>query len=192
MVDLVEEAASGDQDRVRARVDADGIVLALADGAGGTSGGREAAEFIVSESLASSGDARSLLTRLDRELGQRGESTGVVARLTPDRVVVGASVGDSEAWALRGGEWRELTAGQSRKPLLGSGRATPAGFMEGDVERLLIASDGLVKYAAWATITALLSEDGPELLWQLADAARLPSGALPDDLSLILVSYSYH
>lgn len=99
--------------------------------------------------------------------------------------VHGASVGDSEAWCRRDGEWMELTTDQRRKPLIGSGRAAPASFTSAGVNALFIASDGLVKYAKWHEIIARLEADGAELPRQLVDAARLPSGSLQDDLSII-------
>jgi len=76
-----------------------------------------------------------------------GQCTAVVVEISEGRVF-GASVGDSGAWMLPGKAIVDLTENQNRKPLLGSDEASPMGF--GPIEisgRLLIASDGLFKYA---------------------------------------------
>ena len=193
IVDTVEEAASLDQDRVSVALDPSGLALALADGAGGTSGGRDAAELVVADATTdhpAAPDAR--LRALDATLARTagGQTTAIIARLAPDATVVGASVGDGEAWCARGDRWRELTADQHRKPLLGSGRAVPVVFTAASIDALFIASDGLVKYASSSEVQAILAADEPELPRQLADAARLPSGALHDDLAIVSVRRS--
>jgi hypothetical protein len=89
------------------------------------------------------------LAGLDREIARAdlGQTTAVVLAITGRRVV-GASVGDSEAWLVDPeGEFLALTAAQSRKPLLVSGAAMPIPFRrknEGGV--LVVATDGLFKY----------------------------------------------
>ena len=75
-----------------------------------------------------------------------------------------------------------------RKPLLGSGEAVPVAFeaVLGDAT-LLLATDGLLKYAHRDRITALAR--GPDLevaVHALTNLPRLRSGALPDDVAVIL------
>jgi hypothetical protein len=187
ILDVIEEAASGDQDRVAVCTDGDSLVLALADGAGGSGGGAQAAERAV-DVLSSGrvGDPSVLLTSLDVALQPiGGECTAVLARLTGD-AVVGASVGDSQLCVRdHRAAWSELTAGQARKPLLGSGRACPTGFQAISIQRLLVATDGLMKYAPWPQLCALLDADEPSLPWDLVDTARLSSGNLQDDLCAV-------
>lgn len=188
MVDVIEEASTTSQDRVALELESDALVLALADGAGGSAGGTRAAERAVELlSRASAEDPGAAIQRLDAELAQvGGECTAVLARLVEDRMT-GASVGDSQLHVRRGGAWEEVTEGQGRKPLVGTGRAQPRSFRTNDVERVLCASDGLTSYARWERVCALLERDAPSLPWELLDAARLPSGALQDDVCIVLV-----
>jgi PPM family protein phosphatase len=135
---------------------AGGYLVAVADGAGGTGGGAAAADrLIVALSKltteAASTDWWTVLSEFDEELAARrsgGETTAVVAFVDGDRIV-GASVGDSSAWLISTtGEATDLTALQRRKPLLGSGEALPVEFeAERRGGRLLLATDGLTKYA---------------------------------------------
>lgn len=188
VLDVIEEPGDADQDRVGFRASDTGVVLALADGAGGTSHGAETAERAVdalsSARLERPDQAASALRGLDVLLASQalGECTAVLARVTHDGSVVGASAGDSVAWVRRDGVWAELTEAQRRKPLIGSGRAVPVAF-GADADAVLIASDGLAKAVPWPKLAAEL--DDPEAPWRLADLARLPSGRLADDLSAL-------
>lgn len=84
----------------------------------------------------------------------------------------------------------DLTRAQERKPLLGSGCAWPVGF--GPVPfprsaRLLLASDGLVKYASPERLCETARAPSAERAARsLIECVRLPSGAPPDDVSVIL------
>src|SRR6202140_5871721 len=117
-----------------------------------------------------------------------GQCTAVVVEISEGRVV-GASVGDSGAWLLTGKAIVDLTENQHRKPLLGSDEALPMGF--GPIElsgRLLIATDGLFKYATEGDIAqqamALSVTDAVD---KLIAGLRLRGGALQDDVAIILV-----
>jgi PPM family protein phosphatase len=98
------------------------------------------------------------LARWDATVGP-GESTVVVVDITSDRVC-GASVGDSRAW-LFSDEITDLTAGQVRKPLVGSGAARPVGFNVGPLTgMLLVATDGFANYVKLAVAqAAIVRED---------------------------------
>ncbi len=113
-----------------------------------------------------------------------------MATLMGDGSLLGASVGDSELWCRSEGEWIELTEHQAHKPLVGSGRATPVPFGTGRVEKLILGSDGLFKYAPHKQILDLLDADDPELGWKLVDAVRLPNGGLRDDVSFVVARRS--
>jgi serine/threonine protein phosphatase PrpC len=120
-----------------------------------------------------------------------GQCTAVVVEISEGRVV-GASVGDSGAWLLTGKAIVDLTENQHRKPLLGSDEALPMGF--GPIElsgRQLIATDGLFKYATETDIaqraTALSVNDAVD---KLIAGVRLLSGALQDDVAIVLVEAS--
>jgi serine/threonine protein phosphatase PrpC len=187
-------AAERDEDRVVHTVDDNGDVVVLADGAGGTSGGRVAADAVTRgcfRQCSSAGEAVSALRELDLRLSadaDYGETTAVVARIR-DGVVLGASIGDSRAWIIAANDVIDLTARQARKPLLGSGAAVVVGF--GPVElkgRLLVASDGLFKYVTRTRIVGIAAVQSIErAAHELVAAARLPTGGLQDDLSLALV-----
>ncbi|MBN8469533.1 protein phosphatase 2C domain-containing protein [Corallococcus exiguus] len=195
----VEPAGRTGADRVLVLTPGDVTVLVVADGAGNSRRGAEAAESVlhgVQDAVDAGADLereetwRDVLVRCDAQLGasgQGGETTSVVACVTPRRVV-GASVGDSELWLFQGGEATALTEHQHRKPLLGSGQARPVTFervLRGGV--LLGASDGLFKYVDLRRIQEHVSiADAHAAVLALAALPRLASGALPDDVGLVL------
>ena len=173
------------------------LVLVVADGAGGMSGGAEAAQFFVegikrrigSASL-NTDELTELLTSLDREMatiGAYGETTGVIAILSGTSIF-GASVGDSGAIIFSKSGLKNLTANQVRKPFLGSGRAIPIPFThELSNETLLVATDGLLKYTSLEKIAAtILASDFESAASKLVGLVRYQSGALPDDISILL------
>ncbi len=188
---VLESAGVGGQDRATVASDADGIVIALADGAGGTGGGDFAAQAVidaVAENHASA-DLASLLADLDadpRRLGH-GQTTAVVLRVTTNQVI-GASVGDSGALMIAGEDVVELTSGQQRKPLVGSG-CVPVGFT-GTFPAgatLVVASDGLLRYARRADLVRIATAGSIESAARaLLELVRLPSGGLQDDVSIVL------
>ena len=179
------------EDRVRV-VDLDGgAVIVVADGAGGTGAGGEAADTVIREVSAAASlerDADSwceVLRQTDCRVGA-GESTGVVVARSV-RGIVGAGVGDTRAWLLEGDGLIDLTNGQARKPLLGSGDARPVGFWHPPSPGLLlVATDGFCNYVRRDTLLR-------EILWidfavparKLVDMVRLPSGELWDDIGLV-------
>lgn len=186
--------ASADQDRVAHRVLDTEETVVLADGAAGVGGSREAADLITSRELPSLRDPLdcvAALRVLDHELSTErscGESTAVLLVLRDDKFF-GASVGDSGVWALTTDAIFDLTRAQHRKPLLGTGSAEPVGF--GPLffsDRLLIASDGILKYAPRARIrAAAFVADIHAAADAIVAAARLPNGALQDDVALALL-----
>lgn len=189
----VEAAGAAGQDRAAAFPFADGHLLIIADGAGGVSGGAAAAQTIV-DALRAVDPARThdwveVLRRLDVSLSSApasGETTAVIAYLT-DQEIVGASVGDSGGWMLVG-IWLNLLEDQRRKPLLGTGQAVPVGFGPFPTgERVLLGSDGLFKYVDAERIGQLARGSSLEgAASELVRAARLPSGALQDDVAVVI------
>ncbi len=173
------------------------LVLVVADGAGGMSGGAEAAQFLVEGIKKQVGSTNvnpdglsKILTSLDREMaaiGAYGETTGVIVALS-DNGVFGASVGDSGAFVFSRNGLENLTANQTRKPFLGSGRAIPIPFTrESLVGTLLVATDGLLKYTSLEKIAAtILATDFDSAASKLVELVRYQSGALPDDISILL------
>lgn len=178
-------------------------LVVVADGAGGLSGGGEAASAVVETLLHEAVHGLDLrderlmvdvLRALDQRLARArssGETTAVVAALAPGRVV-GASVGDSGAWLIPNeGNAIELTAEQLRKPLLGSGRAVPVPFVCGTSPSmtLLVGSDGLFSYVEPLRAREIVqaASSGEIALHGLLDAVRLPNGSLRDDVSIVAV-----
>jgi serine/threonine protein phosphatase PrpC len=187
------------EDRAEVLEIADGLVLVVADGAGGRSGGADAAEGLVRlvrEAVAAGRapkDARrwsAFLASADDALvddPEAGETTAVVATVTA-RGVVGASVGDSGLWLVGEEGWLDLTQGQPGKPFLGTGAARPVPFAARfPLGTLLAATDGLLKYAGPEQIAALArGADLNGAARELVDLVRLRSGALQDDVAVVL------
>lgn len=188
------------EDRVHVVEHDDQLIIAVADGAGGLGGGAAAAERVVS--LATSvgrtpreaHEARYWMMRLleaDAALAALGDgqAAAVVASVFRDEVV-GAVVGDAVAWLVSSSGVDDLTVSAKRKPLLGDGGAVPCAF--GPVRlgsaTLLLATDGLWKYAARATIgQCVLNTPIPGPCTEVVDAVRLASGGLQDDVGAVLV-----
>ena len=189
-IQVVHAKRNGD-DRAKVLPTATGHLLVLADGAGGTSGGAAAADAVLARArnLApnSASDCVRFLHDLDRQLANVGQTTAIIAVLQ-DGQVFGASVGDSSAWLLSATGVVDLSQDQSRKPLLGSGNARPIGFGPLPcVGRVLVGSDGLFNYVAYDRICAVASGlPLTEVPAALVAAARLRTGALQDDIAVII------
>jgi serine/threonine protein phosphatase PrpC len=146
---------SAPEDRV-AILDVDsGVVVVVADGAGGIPGGGEAADMVVAgvREAVRSGitvlDATTwvrVLQNLDERIErdrQAGETTAVIVAVTEDGEI-GASAGDSQAWIVTGDGYDDLTEDQHRKRRLGSGRTVPVAFERPRLDGVLVAgTDGL-------------------------------------------------
>jgi PPM family protein phosphatase len=172
-------------------------VLCVADGAGGLSGGAEAAGLATEMVRQRSTDLRDvkhcvdLFRQIDLALAEdsvAGETTCALAVVSPSEVF-GASVGDSSAWLIpEDGAHLDLTAAQCRKPFLGSGVATPVRFhCSRQAGSLLLATDGLLRNTSAERIADVCRRfPGEEAARQLIELVRYPSGALPDDVTVIL------
>ena len=173
------------------------LALVVADGAGGMSGGAEAAQFLVegvkkkigSMSMNTDG-VNELLILLDREMvaiGAFGETTGVVVVLS-DNGIFGASVGDSGAFVVSKTGLENLTAASNSQTFLGSGRAIPIPFTREQLNgTLLVATDGLLKYTSLEKIAAtILAADFYSAANKLVELVRYQSGALPDEFQSCL------
>ena len=188
------------QDRGLIITDGSRTFLCVADGAGGRSGGTEAAAMateFVRQHMALANNAGAcveLLRQLDVAISNdkvAGETTCVLAIVTPVELF-GASVGDSGAWLIPASEnFFNLTQGQQRKPFLGAGCARPVSFQHQTPKgSLLVATDGLLKHTSADQIIALCRQHPPDdAARRLIELVRYPSGALPDDVTLILAEY---
>jgi len=129
-----------------------------------------------------------LLADVDRAAVRLGGQTTAVVVAVSASGIDGASVGDSGAWRIDGEQIDELTERQRRKPLVGAG-GEPVGFRAGPLRgtTLLVASDGLLRYAAPRDIARIAT--GPDLAAAaraLVELVRLPSGGLQDDVAIVL------
>jgi serine/threonine protein phosphatase PrpC len=128
-----------------------------------------------------------LLHHIDRQVNcAEGETTAVIVALY-ETGLCGTSVGDSVAWIV-GESIDELTENQKRRPFVGTGKAEPIGFeREGFAGTLMLASDGLANYAERRKIVETLRmEDMTLACEQLVNLVRLKSGALWDDVGIVL------
>jgi PPM family protein phosphatase len=199
---LIEGCGASCQDRVGI-FRRDGVIVGVvADGAGGTAGGAEAASLVIHHVGRALDDGRNLLNALTwkqvlLEAGTKlevdgiGQTTGVVIA-TDGRRVLGASVGDSGAWLVGPDDVLNLSEGQPRKPLLGDRLVEPktiwAELRHGD--SLLLATDGVLKYASADQISATIRRPGCSpgaCCAALVQLVRLPGGALQDDVGVVLV-----
>ncbi len=179
------------EDRVQVVELGDGVVIAVADGAGGMGAGEQAAEAAIREVTAAASLERDpaswceVLRQTDHRLGDGQAACVVVARSS--REIVGASVGDCRAWLLEDDDLKDLTADQVRKPLLGSGEARPMGFRHPPSRGLLlVCTDGFANYIRRETLLReILWIDFPVLARKLVEMVRLPSGDLWDDVGLV-------
>jgi serine/threonine protein phosphatase PrpC len=115
-----------------------------------------------------------------------GQSTVVVLEINGDHLV-GASVGDSGAWAIDALGCVDLTCRQSRKPLLGAG-VVPAPIGPTALPpRLLVATDGLLKYCPHDEIDRLaITGTIDEAIDALVSRVRLRGGGFQDDVAIVL------
>lgn len=187
------------QDRGLILMDGTRLLLCVADGAGGLSGGAEAAALAVeffsrqATRLTCADDCVDLVRQMDTAVSQdlkAGETTFALAIVTPDKIF-GASVGDSGIWLIASsGNVLNLTAHQQRKPFVGSGRALPVTFQTTNLGGiLLLATDGLLKYTSADRIVAVCRQHPPEVaVLQLTELVKYPSGNFPDDVTAILAT----
>jgi serine/threonine protein phosphatase PrpC len=179
------------EDRVKVVELDGGVVIVVADGAGGSGAGAEAAETVIREVTAAASLERDaegwceVLRQTDQRIGA-GESTCVVVARSA-RSIVGAGVGDSRVWLLENDDINDLTASQARKPLLGTGEARPVGFTCPPSPALLLAcTDGFCNYVRReALLREILWIDFAVLAHRLVEMVRLPSRELWDDVGIV-------
>ncbi len=202
---VTESSGSDNQDRALVRHHGNGVIIFIADGAGGMGGGSKAAEdsveFINKLLINNAHFSEPLLwCEILREIDQflfvnqeAGETTAVIAAIKDDKIC-GASVGDSEAWDIYNGKYNDFTEKQYRKPLIGSGEAIPIPFGLTEIDgTLLFASDGLFKYTSHSKIIQSMRENEiGKCANALIDSVRLPSNSntFQDDIVLVICRLS--
>ena len=192
----IQPAEGNGQDRLVVLRTETKVIIAIADGAGGRSGGAEAADLAAkligerAKILSTQADCERILTELDGIVASNsaaGETTTVVAIIS-SAGIVGASVGDSGAWLVNGTGIDDLTMNQVRKPFIGTRAAIPIGFARARVDgTLLVATDGLLKYTSREKIAAVIQQSAFDTAPSaLVSLVRYHSGALPDDVTCAL------
>jgi len=184
------ESGGLNEDRILVERRGNRTVAIVCDGAGNGGRGGLAADLAIAElrRVWQAGFVdwvRALLAvdQLLKSQAQGGETTCVAVDISDDGLCRGASVGDSGAWMLsRRSPVRDLTAHQDRSRL-GSGRVHPVMFKTQLMGSLLLASDGLLKYVRAADIRTYAARGVDALI----DNVRLKSGALQDDVAVILL-----
>lgn len=177
----------GNEDRWLARRYARTVLLAVADGVGGTSGGEIASSVTVetlAEAFAAPGmkegapsvlanaiqRANDAVLRRSAELGHPQAASTLVAVAIRGREACVANVGDSRAYLIRRGSSRQITTDHAGGPassitrFVGDARGVqPDIFVEtllpGD--RLVLCSDGLTRNVSDAEIAARVSGPDP-------------------------------
>ncbi len=180
----------------------------LADGQGGRAGGVRAARLACDIALATATRLPphqlagltawpSILRQADEAVSHDSEAgfTTLIGLSVARDAVCGASCGDSAALAVsEGGRVRDLTAGQSKNPPVGSGTAAFVPFWAALVRpwRVVVMSDGVWKYVGREQVQRFAVElaDQP-LVDALQRAARLPgSGRFQDDFTVAVLGES--
>jgi len=176
------------------------LVVVVADGGGSMHGGEATSSCLVSVVGAAVEDPAFLVEEMQSWIdlfkttdtalpaNGAGETTGVVVVAGP-RGLAGVSAGDSEAWVVTPTAVDDLTVGRQTGQRLGGNRVTPAAFERpalGGV--LVIASDGLFKYAATEVIARIVRSNAIGATAEcLIDLVRLRSGKVADDVAVVLV-----
>lgn len=184
------ESDGANEDRVLVERRGQRTLAIICDGAGNGGNGGLAADLAIAELARVWREGfvdwmRALLAvdQLLKREAHGGETTCVVVDIADDGQFRGASVGDSGAWMLSAGRTvRDLTANQDRARL-GSGRAGPKLLKAQLIGRLVLATDGLLKYIRPADIHASAARGVDALI----DSVRLKNGALQDDVAVILL-----
>jgi len=131
-----------------------------------------------------------LFEQLDGRLAETmaGETTGVMV-VVSTTALCGVAVGDSSAWLVTDSGIDDLTAGQ-RRARLGSGRAAPFLFQRNRLAgKLVVASDGLFKYASSERIAAAVRSSPPSKVAEgLLALAQLRGGGYHDDVAVVVVA----
>ena len=192
----IEQISDKGEDSLAVINAGDTILLCIADGAGGMSGGLQASESVVEavssistiKEYKSPDDIEAFMRDLDQKIflnKDAGETTAIIVMIQAN-VIMGASIGDSECWLISDELKYELTTLQNRKPLLGSGSAVPIGF--GPLEfdgSIVMGSDGLFKYMNINTIISKI-EDQSVTAKELIELLKQSNGCLQDDASAII------
>jgi protein phosphatase len=201
----------GNEDRFLVREQRGTLLLAVADGVGGSSGGEVAADAALNELgtrfFAASADrapsdalaeaireANAAVLRTAESSGQRDAASTLVALAIRGGEATVANLGDSRAYLVRDGECRQLTQDHSGAMahaitrFVGDPRGVqPDVFVETlrDGDRLLLCSDGLTRHVTSEEIARTVARDDPQVAADaLVDLANARGGQ--DNVTVVL------
>lgn len=195
-VDTFTDSPGVNQDRFVVTHVAGGMLVVMCDGAGNSVAAGRAAGAVVREIVAR--HEHMSLAVLERHVSTMDAGlararpwaeTTCVALWVTEHEVYGVSTGDSEAWWVGPEDEVELTRDQPRGRL-GGGNARVQSFRrlrEGG--RIVIGTDGFFKYASqdrWVQLAR--TQPTENLSRRLVTLARLPSGRLHDDATVVVVT----
>ncbi len=183
--------------------DPDCWLCMVADGQGGSGGGREAARLAVQTAmdrmgayppaqLALASTWGLILFEVDQAVFRSSEAglTSLVCLALYREYVMGAASGDCAALVFSGPRHYNLTATQSGDPV-GSGEVVCNAFSYPlqDPWKIVAMTDGVWKYAGWQHVFDYARETpGQELIDRLILKARLPgSGKFQDDFTVVVL-----
>jgi serine/threonine protein phosphatase PrpC len=185
-----EAAKKANEDRATVLELPGSVVIALADGAGGLGQGARAAQAWIDVVRAdpSSASWAVALEELDADEARRGPGhTTAIAIELRGHELRGVSAGDSAAWIVTDTDIVDLLAHAPPKPLVGDGCMAYEIAARIDAGTLLVASDGLVKYASRDHIAAIARGALlDEAVRALVELVRLDGGRLHDDTTVVL------
>jgi len=196
--------------------------LMVADGMGGAVAGEVASRLAVNAAASIDVDPgdrvaagnRAIREEVAREPSLEGMGTTMtLVTLTEDQTAILAHVGDSRAYMLRNGDFRQLTQDHTvAAELLARGQLSPheaaqhpqrhmltrvlglTRFVNVDTEvlelevgdRLLLCSDGLTEMVSDGGIAAALTGTAPdEATWKLIEMANAAGGV--DNISVVVI-----
>jgi serine/threonine protein phosphatase PrpC len=197
---LIASSRQRNEDRVLVLERGSDVVVIVADGAGGMNGGGAASDAVLSAVTAAVHDSsfdlhsadswETLLRELDNRLARAmtGETTAVVVAVGAHGLI-GASVGDSQAWVIGEELLYNLTANQNKKRA-GSGHAVPVSFFHPPLAgTLVVGTDGLWHYTSMEKVAEVVRRCGPaDAPEELRALVQLPSGMYADDVGIVVVA----
>jgi serine/threonine protein phosphatase PrpC len=181
----------------------DSLVVVVADGGGGIRGGGAASRGLVGVVGSAVKNPAFPLERIEAWMelfktadaglaaNRTGETTGVVLVLGPRRLI-GISTGNSEAWVVTPEGIDNLTVSQRTRDRLGSSTAFSTTFdRPAPADPLLIASDGLFKFAAMDVIARRVRGDAADSIdvaaERLVELVRFKPGKVAEDIAVVLI-----
>ena len=187
------------QDRAEIIRQGNVTLVVVTDGAGGRTGGTEAAESVINSVIEDFPTAQKVeggqfasekLSEIDRLLHRApdcGEAAAIVLATTEGRIS-GAVVGDCEARLIDREGQLPLAPPQRRAPFLGTGKTVPLPFAADSPEgRLIVGTDGLFRYVRDDSFREAASATTPRQACKaLVSLVELPSGNLRDDVAVVV------